>query len=156
MLGASFCPDTQRTTVMQLKTYSHHHQKIGNLHGEQRRGAWHHMPRLISAPQPPGRRFDVRRAQQAQRHWQFGTPCILACWAESWGPTSADGGGGWESGPRRRGPALPGRLVCPVPHLHVAGEIEQLGTVGQSSGGCLEPMLPNCCPKRAPTLPEKP
>jgi hypothetical protein len=75
---------------------------------------------------------------------------------ESWGPMSADGGEGWESGPRRRDLAPPGQLVCPVPHLHVAGEIDQLGTVRQPSGGCFKPTLPHRHPKRAPTPPERP
>jgi hypothetical protein len=59
------------------------------------------MPHLISAPQPAGRGFDVRRAQPAQRHQQFGTPCILACWAERVRnlPLQMGGkGGNWDQG----------------------------------------------------------
>ncbi len=93
MLGASLCPGTQWTTVTQLKTNSHHHRKIGVLHGEWRRGARCHMPRLISAPQPVGRRFDVGRARRAQRHQQFGNPCILACWAKRVGDQRLQMGG---------------------------------------------------------------
>jgi hypothetical protein len=55
---------------------------------------------------------------------------------------SANERGGWESGPRRRGPAPPGRLVCPVPPHHVAGKIVPPGAVRQPSGGRLEPTLP--------------
>jgi hypothetical protein len=69
---------------------------------------------------------------------------------------SADEGEGRELGPRRRGLAPPGRLVCPVLPRHVAGEIKQLGTVRQPSGGCLEPTLPHHCPKKAPTPLERP
>jgi hypothetical protein len=54
--------------------------------------------------------------------WYSLRPGLLS--QESWGPTSADEGEGWESGPKRRGPAPPRRLVCPVPHLHIAGEIK--------------------------------
>jgi hypothetical protein len=82
MLGTSLCPDTQQPTVTRLKTCSHHCQKIGVLHGERRRDAQRHMPRLTSAPQPAGRGFNVRRAGRARRHWQFGTPCVLAREAE--------------------------------------------------------------------------
>ncbi len=57
-------------------------KKIGVPHGERGLSARHHMPHLVSASQPAGRGFDVRGAQRARRHRQFGTPCILACWAK--------------------------------------------------------------------------
>ncbi len=82
MLGPSLCPDTQRPTVTRLKTCAPHCWKIGVLHGERWRGAQRHMPCLVSTPCPAGRGFNVRRAQRARRHQQFGTPCILACWAK--------------------------------------------------------------------------
>ncbi len=82
MLGPSHCPDTRWPTVMRLKTCTPHCRKIGVLYGEWRRGARRHMPHLVFAPRPVGRGFDVRRAQRAQRHRQFGTPCILARWAK--------------------------------------------------------------------------
>jgi hypothetical protein len=93
MLGASLCPGMQWTTITQLKTYSHHHRTIGVLHGERRRGARRYMPCLISAPQPVGGRFYVGRARRAWRHWQFGTPWVLARWAERVGDQRLQMGG---------------------------------------------------------------
>jgi hypothetical protein len=128
---------------MQLKTYSHHHRKIGVLHGEWRRGARRHMPHLISAPQPAGRRFNVGRGHWAQRHQQFGTPCILARWAKRVGNQCLQMGG--KGGNRYQGGGVWPHLSrsfawCPI--FTLLGDQDNWALCGSLLGGAWSQHFP--------------
>jgi hypothetical protein len=82
MLSPRLCPDLRQPAVARLKTCTSHCCKIGVPHSERGWGARCHMPHLVSAPQPAGRGFNVRVALWVQRHLQFGTHCVLACWTK--------------------------------------------------------------------------
>ncbi len=120
-----------------------HPRKIGVLHGERRRGARRHMPHLVSAPQPARRGFNVKRARRAQRHRQFGTPCVLALWAKrvrNQRLQMGGKGGNWDQG---GGVWLHlGGLFARCPIFTLLGRLSNWAPCGSLLGGAWSELFP--------------